>query len=65
MFEAGLTDLKQPPLFEQLVKEATVTARGAEFNANLSTFKQKYGPNADALYLITKELLERCSRVPS
>jgi chromosome partitioning protein len=62
LFDGNLTDLTQPPLFEHIVKEGTVTARGAEFDANISTFKQKYGQNADALLEITKELIERCNR---
>jgi chromosome partitioning protein len=61
LFEGNNTDLKQPSLFGEIVKEATVTARGSDFTANVSTFKQKYGPNADAFIAITKELVQRCS----
>lgn len=63
LFDGKDTDLKQPALFENSVKEATATARGAEFNANISTFKQKYGINADALVAITKEMVQRCNLV--
>jgi len=61
LFDGKETDLKQPPLFQVIIKEATVTARGAEFTTNVSTFKQKYGPNADAFVAITKEMVQRCT----
>lgn len=61
LFDGKDTDLKQPQFFDQIVKEATVTARGSEFTANVSTFKQKYGPNADAFVAITRELVQRCN----
>lgn len=52
--------MEQPPLFKDHVQEATATARGAEYESNISTFKQKYGRNADAFVSITKEIVEKC-----
>lgn len=60
LFAGKKTDLKQPPLFENSVKEATATSRGAEFTARISSLKDKYGPNVDALIGLTKEILEKC-----
>ncbi len=63
LFDGKDTDLKQPALFDSIVKERTATARGADFNTNVSTFKGKYGDNSDPLIAITKELLQRCNPV--
>lgn len=61
LFQGKDTELKQPPLFNNRIQEATATARGADFESNVSTFKQKYGINADAFYGLTKEILEQCN----
>ena len=60
LFKGKKTDLKQPPLFETVIQEATATARGADYEANVSTFKDKYGINADRIKALTKEIIERC-----
>jgi chromosome partitioning protein len=61
LFEGKSTDLKQPPLFVNHIKEATATARGSDFEANVNTFKHKYGPNEQALKDLTKEIFEKCN----
>ncbi len=61
LFAGKDTDLKQPPLFMNYVKEATDMARGADFTANIVTLKHKYGAtNTDPLIGLTKEILEKC-----
>jgi chromosome partitioning protein len=53
---------KQPPLLKEWVYEATATARGVEYESNISTFKQKYGRNADVFVNITREIVEKCKQ---
>jgi chromosome partitioning protein len=60
LFQGKTTDLGQPPLFATTIKEATATARGADYTANVTTFKDKYGPNADAVVSLTAEIIDRC-----
>ncbi len=60
LFQGKTTDLKQPPLFSTRVKEATATSRGSDFDANVGTFRDKYGPNADIVKALTAEIIERC-----
>jgi chromosome partitioning protein len=62
LFSGKKTDLKQPPLLKDVIKEATATSRGAEYESNISTFRQKYGPNADAFVNITREIVEKCGQ---
>ena len=40
---------------------AFLAARGAEFTARIHSLKDKYGPNADALTSLTKEIIEKCN----
>lgn len=61
LFSGKSTELKQPPLFQSSIKEATATARGAEFTARISSLKDKYGPNAEAFVALTKEIVEKCT----
>ncbi|MCW5553330.1 MAG: hypothetical protein KIS67_14365 [Verrucomicrobiae bacterium] len=61
LFAGKKTELRQPPLFNSHIKEATATARGAEFTARIYSLKDKYGPNADTLVNLTKEILEKCN----
>jgi chromosome partitioning protein len=60
LFRSRTTDLKQPPMFATTIQEATATARGADFEANVVTFKDKYGPNAEKVIALTAEIIERC-----
>jgi len=61
LFDGKDTDLKQPPLFQNQIKQNANTARGADSEANLTTFRQKYGPNYEEFYGLTKEILEKCN----
>jgi chromosome partitioning protein len=60
LFKGKQTDLKQPALFSAIIQEATATSRGADFDANVGTFKDKYGPNAERFRALTIEIVERC-----
>jgi hypothetical protein len=48
-------------MFKNYIHEATATSRGADFESNVNTFKQKYGVNADTFLGLTKEILEKCN----
>jgi len=61
LFEGKKTDLKQPPLFQHYIKQGVDTARGADSEANLRTFRHKYGQNHEELFGLTKEILEKCN----
>lgn len=61
LFDGKKTDLKQPPLFTNFIKQSVATARGADSDSNLRTFRQKYGSNYEELFGLTKEILERCN----
>lgn len=61
LFDGKETDLKQPPLFKSVVMQNVNTARGADTEANLQTFRKKYGPNYEPHQAIAKEIVERCS----
>jgi chromosome partitioning protein len=61
LFDGKDTDLKQPQLFESIVMQNVNTARGADSEANLRTFRQKYGPNYEPHQSLTKEILEKCN----
>ena len=60
LFDGKETELKQPPLFENQIKQNANTARGSDSESNLRTFRQKYGPNYDEFFGLTKEILEKC-----
>jgi chromosome partitioning protein len=51
LFTGKQTDLKQPPLFQSTVMQNVHTAGGADGEANLRTFRQKYGPNCEPGYM--------------
>jgi chromosome partitioning protein len=61
LFSGKSTDLKQPPLFKHYIKQNVDTARGAEPESYIRTFKKKYGPNYDDFYGVTTEILESCN----
>ncbi len=65
LFQGKTTDLKQPPLFPTTIQEATATSRGADFDSNVGTFKDKYGPNANKVKTLTAEIIERCRATKS
>ncbi len=61
LFAGKETDLKQPPLFQSVIAQNANTARGADADAGLNTFRKKYGPNYEPHLALTKEILERCN----
>ena len=58
LFQGKQTDLKQPRLFETIIKQNTNTAEGADHDANIRSFKGKYGPNYDQFSALTKEIMK-------
>ncbi len=60
LFQGKKTDLNQPPLFQTTLQEATATSRGADFEANVGSLKDKYGPNAEKVRALTSEIIDRC-----
>jgi len=48
-------------LFTSIVMQNVNTARGADSEANLSTFRKKYGPNYEPHQTLVKEILEKCN----
>ena len=61
LFDGKETDLKQPPLFKSVIAQNVDTARGADSEAKLNTFRKKYGSNYDSLLSLTKEITEKCN----
>jgi len=61
LFAGKETDLVQPPLFDSVIMQNVNTARGADPEAGLNTFRKKYGPNYEPHLALTKEILERCN----
>jgi len=61
LFNGKETEFIQPPLFTSIVMQNVNTARGADSEANLNTFRKKYGPNYEPLQSLAKEILDRCS----
>jgi len=61
LFAGKDTDLKQPALFQSIIAQNANTARGADADAGLNTFRKKYGPNYEPHLALTKEILERCN----
>lgn len=61
LFEGKETDLTQPPLFTASIAQNANTARGADADAGLNTFRKKYGPNYEPHLALTKEIIDRCN----
>jgi len=61
LFQGNETDLKQPELFTASIAQNANTARGADAEAGLNTFRKKYGPNYEPHFTLTKEIIERCN----
>ena len=62
LFEGKQTDLKQPPLFQHHIMQSVDTGRGADSDANLNTFRKKYGTNNyESVLGLTKEIFEKCN----
>lgn len=56
--EAGA--LEQPPLFANDIKQTVAVARGADVDADIRTFKGKYGDAYSAIRGLTKEIKALC-----
>lgn len=55
--------LKQPQLFENTIPQAVAVARGADVDADIRTFKGKYGPLAlENLRGLTSEIKKLCEK---
>lgn len=61
LFEGKETDLKQPPLFTASIAQNANTARGADADAGLNTFRKKYGPTYEPHAALTEEIIKRCN----
>lgn len=58
--EAGA--LSQPPLFQNTIPQTVAVARGADVEADIRTFKGKYGTAYDDLRSITLEIKQKCEK---
>lgn len=58
--EAGT--LQQPPLFNSTIPQTVAVARGADVDADIRTFKGKYGAAYDALHGLTQDLMQICEK---
>ena len=61
LFDGKRTELKQPPLFEHRIKQHVKTATGADSDANLRTFRYKYGETYESFEGLTREIIARCN----
>lgn len=54
--------MPQPPLFENTIPQTVAVARGADVDADIQTFKGKYGTAFDALNGLTNEIKQICEK---
>jgi chromosome partitioning protein len=54
--------LPQPPLFGNVIPQTVAVARGADVDADIRTFKGKYGTANDALRGLTREIKQLCEK---
>ena len=54
--------LSQPPLFRNEISQTVAVARGADVDADIRTFKGKYGTAYDALHGLTQEIKQLCEK---
>jgi len=52
----------QPPLFDNIITQTVSVARGADVDADIRTFKGKYGTAYDALHGLTQEIKQLCEK---
>ncbi len=52
----------QPPLFNNIIPQTVSVARGADVDADIRTFKGKYGTAYDALHGLTQEIKQLCEK---
>lgn len=55
-------ELSQPPLFKNKIKQTTSVARGADVDADIRTFKGKYGDAYESLRGLTQEIRQACEK---
>ena len=55
-------DVKQPPLFSNTIPQTVAVARGADVDADIRTFKGKYGTAYDSLHGLTQENKRLCEK---
>jgi len=55
----------QPPLFSNTIPQTVAVARGADVDADIRTFKGKYGGAYDALRGLTHEIQQLCEKKKS
>jgi chromosome partitioning protein len=54
--------LPQPPLFTSTIPQTVAVARSADVDADIRTFKGKYGTAYDALHDLTQEIKQLCEK---
>jgi len=54
--------LSQPPLFKSEISQTVAVARSADVDADIRTFKGKYGTAYDALHGLTQEIIQLCEK---
>ncbi len=54
--------LAQPPLFNSMIPQTVAVARGADVDADIRTFKGKYGGAYDSLRGLTQEIKQLCEK---
>jgi len=54
--------LAQPPLFDHSIPQTVAVARGADVDADIRTFKGKYGTAYDSFRGLTQELMQLCEK---
>jgi len=54
--------LPQPPLFNNIIPQTVSVARGADVEADIRTFKGKYGSAYDSLHGLTQEIIALCEK---
>lgn len=52
--------LEQPPMFDSAIPQTVAVARGADVEADIRTFKGKYGDAYHALHGLTIEVMKKC-----
>lgn len=55
-------DLDQPQLFSNKIPQTVAVARGADVDADIHTFKGKYGSAYNPLFGLTKEIQKLCEK---
>ena len=54
--------MPQPPLFDNAIPQTVAVARGADVDADIRTFKGKYGAAYDSLSGLTNEIKRLCEK---